>query len=196
MAFVTLILVLAIARTAVRRWTFTGFLVLSSLQILLWDFPDLGNHNNIYLLCNLFLIAAIVHASLRRKAPMDDDELLAILKPPLRVMLSLGYFFAGFHKLNVDSPGAGIRHTQSVPMVNQIVTAAPMTSQHPGRARADQPKTARQSVAGPRRHFPYGEERSHDRGLVCPGTVCGRIRRCSPARSPFSMMPIPLSRLG
>jgi hypothetical protein len=101
-AFVFLLLISVIFLKGVNRWSFSIFLVLSTAHILGSDFPDVGNHNNIFLLCNFLLMTGIIYASLRPEAAPSDDDLFEILKPPLRVTLALVYFFAGFHKLNWD----------------------------------------------------------------------------------------------
>jgi hypothetical protein len=101
-ALVFLMIILAIFIRGVSRWSLFIFLLLSTAHILLTDFTDVGNHNNIFLLCNFFFIAAIIYASLRPEVVAGDDDLFEILKPPLRVIVSLVYFFAGFHKLNAD----------------------------------------------------------------------------------------------
>jgi hypothetical protein len=101
-ALVSMILILVLFLKGVSRWSFFVFLVFSTIHTLTFDFPDVGNHNNVMLLCNFFLMIGIIYAWLRPTAVPGDDDLFAIMKPPLRVTLSLVYFFAGFHKLNWD----------------------------------------------------------------------------------------------
>ncbi|MBV7334381.1 hypothetical protein KFU94_40330 [Chloroflexi bacterium TSY] len=97
-----LLLVIVIVLRSVRRWEFFAFLVLSTIHILLSEFPDVGNHNNLTIICNLLLMTGIIHAGVQSRSDKDDDGVFELLMPPLRIILSLVYFFAGFHKLNSD----------------------------------------------------------------------------------------------
>jgi hypothetical protein len=101
-ALIALAIALVIAVRGVTRWTFFVFLAVTTWHTLTTEFPDLGNHDNIYLLCSIFMMAGIVYRSLRRREVRSDDEFFEILKPPLRGILALVYLFAGFHKLNWD----------------------------------------------------------------------------------------------
>lgn len=100
-ALAFLVAVVAMYILGVTRLRFVAFLVASSAYILLVHFPDPGNHNNVFLLCNVFLLAGIAWGS-RRPDTADDDALFERLKPPLRISLAVIYVFAGFHKLNRD----------------------------------------------------------------------------------------------
>jgi hypothetical protein len=84
----------------VTRWSFFAFLVASSAYILAVKFPDPANHNNLALACNAFMMVAIVWASRRPDLARNDDAFFELLKPPLRITMSLVYILAGFHKLN------------------------------------------------------------------------------------------------
>ena len=100
LAAISVVAVALIYLRGVRRWDFFAFLIASSAYILAVHFPDPGNHNNLYLLVNVFLIAAILWASLHPQEVPNDAELLERVKPTLRLTMSLVYIFAGFAKLN------------------------------------------------------------------------------------------------
>lgn len=100
LALISVAVVSLIYLRGVNRWEFFAFLIASSAYILAVHFPNPGNHNNIYLLVNAFLIAAILWASRRPQEVPDDAVLLEKVKPTLRVTMSLIYIFAGLAKLN------------------------------------------------------------------------------------------------
>lgn len=100
LALVSVAVVSLVYWRGIRRWEFFAFLIGSSAYILVVHFPDPGNHNNIFLFVNVFLIAAILWASRRPQEIPDDASLLEAVKPTLRVSISFVYIFAGFHKLN------------------------------------------------------------------------------------------------
>jgi hypothetical protein len=88
--------------------SFYLFLILAAAYTLWFQVPDVTNHENIYLISNLFLILGLAD-HLRRsgglrpfKARVTEQELIGIVKPTLRLALSIVYIFAGFHKLNWD----------------------------------------------------------------------------------------------
>lgn len=102
LALATVVAVAVIHGWGVTRWSFLAFLVASTAYNLVVDFPDPSNHNNIALVCNIFLVVVILYASRRPELAHDDEALFEVLKPPLRVSLALIYVLAGFHKLNTD----------------------------------------------------------------------------------------------
>ncbi len=96
-----LILLVTVYLRGMDRAAMLTYLVLSSIYTLAADFPDVGNHNNLYLFCSLFIIAATLASTFGARR-LSDEQLWEVMTPPLRVALSLVYIFAGLHKLNLD----------------------------------------------------------------------------------------------
>lgn len=96
-----LVIVISIV-TKITRMTFLIFLILTTMHFLLFQFPDVGNHLNIILYCNVVMIVGIAYSFFRREDVHTDDDYFAMIRPLLFATLMLVYFFAGFHKLNAD----------------------------------------------------------------------------------------------
>ena len=64
-----------------------------------FQFPDVGNHDNAILFLNLYFLVAAWRSGRRRET---EDELFETLCSPVRVIVILVYFWAGFSKLNRD----------------------------------------------------------------------------------------------
>lgn len=80
------------------------FLVLSAGQVVIFQFPDAANHNNLYVFFSVFLLLLLA-----RYRHENDAQLAERIFPLARVTLALVYIFAGFHKLNsafIDSNGS------------------------------------------------------------------------------------------
>lgn len=71
------------------------FLALSVGQVVIFQFPDAANHNNVYVFFSVFLLMMLV-----RHRRDDDEQLAGRVFPLARVTLAIVYFSAGFHKLN------------------------------------------------------------------------------------------------
>lgn len=146
----------ALLAVGLTRWTFPVLLVVASAHPLLTQFPDVANHVNVEIACNLLLIAAIGYSIAHRDRYPTDDDCFELVRPVLQVTMIAIYIMAGFAKLNTDflNPGvscvgdmmhdlrtvAGIR----VPLVNLpagpfliagvgLIAAALVTTRRPGR---------------------------------------------------------------
>lgn len=94
-----------IALLALTRPTRVGlllFLVVTTIQLVAMQFPDVANHVNLILYVNLLLICSIGYSLTRAGACDSDDAWFDSIRPLLQLTLVLVYFLAGFHKLNTD----------------------------------------------------------------------------------------------
>jgi hypothetical protein len=99
-ATLTLVAVAGLAWIGITRGRFFVVLALTTAYLLTL-FPDVANHVNIIIYCNLLLMAGIGWALLR-PGPSDDDAAYEILRPVLQTSMVLVYALAGFAKLNRD----------------------------------------------------------------------------------------------
>ena len=103
-AFTAAILLLTalLVWTGITRVTFLIFLVVTTSHFLLVQFPDVANHVNVAIYCNLVLMVGITYSLARRRDFPTDDDGLELLRPVLQLSMILVYAMAGFHKLNAD----------------------------------------------------------------------------------------------
>jgi hypothetical protein len=78
------------------------FLAATTAYFVLLEFPDVANHLNIALYCNVLLMVGIGYAWARKTRFQNDDDLFELVRPILQISLVLVYSLAGFHKLNAD----------------------------------------------------------------------------------------------
>ncbi len=69
---------------------------------LIFLFPEVANHLNLIIYCNIVVVLTVAYAYLRHRDSVTDDEYFEMIRPVLRLSLILVYFLAGFHKLNED----------------------------------------------------------------------------------------------
>ena len=98
----TLLLIILIAWAGISRITFLIFLAITTSHFLLVQFPDVANHVNIAIYCNLLMMVGIVYSLVRIRVFPTDDDYFEMTRPLLQVTAILVYVLAGFHKLNVD----------------------------------------------------------------------------------------------
>src|SRR5204862_256100 len=65
-------------------------------------FPDVANHVNVEIACNLLLIVAIGYSIAHRERYPTDDDCFELVRPVLQVTMIAIYVMAGFAKLNTD----------------------------------------------------------------------------------------------
>ena len=121
---VTLLLVALFLWTGITRVTFLIFLVVTTSHFLLVQFPDVANHVNVAIYCNVLMVAAIVYSSAERNSffsiPVGIVRRRANLGPPLPGQpgpFSLGgdgalagaYTKAGFHDVKIRVVSAPLR---------------------------------------------------------------------------------------
>jgi hypothetical protein len=99
---VTLLLAALLLWAGITRVTFLIFLVVTTSHFLLVQFPDVANHVNVAIYCNVLMMVGVVYSLVRiREFPTDDDG-FELLRPLLQLSMILVYALAGFHKLNAD----------------------------------------------------------------------------------------------
>src|SRR3712207_1532286 len=81
----------------ITRIKFLVFLILSTAFFLIVRFPDVPNHVNVMLYCNIVMIVAIVYSFTRYRGSATDDDYFEMVRPVLRASLILVYCLAGFH---------------------------------------------------------------------------------------------------
>jgi len=82
-----LLVAVSIIWTGVNPVKFIAFLVVTSAYLLMFQFPDVGNHVNIMLYCNLVMIFTMVYACVRRRGTVANDEYFEMIRPVLRASL-------------------------------------------------------------------------------------------------------------
>lgn len=96
---------LAVGYLTIRRMPRLEYalcLIAGSIFILATEFPDVGNHNNIFLMANLVLLPTLIFSHFHRNSGWDDGRVFDFIASPLRVSIAIIYFFTGFHKFNWD----------------------------------------------------------------------------------------------
>lgn len=88
--------------TRVTRIKFTLFLILATAYYVIFRYPDVANHVNLFLFCNVIMIVATVDSLVRNRGVATDDDYFEMIRSPLRASLILVYVLAGFDKLNRD----------------------------------------------------------------------------------------------
>ena len=84
------------------RRTLPILLVVATVQPLVTEFPDVANHVNVEIACNLLLIVAIAYSLAHRDRYPTDDDCFELVRPVLQVTMIVIYIMAGFAKLNSD----------------------------------------------------------------------------------------------
>lgn len=88
--------------SGISKIKFLIFLVLNIAYTLYFHFPDVANHVNLIVFCNLAIIAVIVNSWLFAHQFMRSQDCYTAIASPIRISLIAVYFWAGFHKLNTD----------------------------------------------------------------------------------------------
>ena len=101
-ALATLALILLLLAVGITRISFLVFLAAVTGYFLVVMFPDVANHVNIIIYCNLLLMTGIVWSLMQRRTMPGDDDAYELLAPVLRTSMVLVYALAGFAKLNSD----------------------------------------------------------------------------------------------
>jgi hypothetical protein len=117
--------------TGINRFKFLVFLVITTAYFLVFQFPEVANHVNLILLCNLALISCMVYAYLRSRQYPTAADYYEMILPVLRIALILVYVLAGFHKLNDDffnpevSCAGGLLLAGILPMLKSTILGIP-----------------------------------------------------------------------
>jgi hypothetical protein len=88
--------------TRVTRIGFLVFLVLATAYFLIGPFPEVANHVNLILYCNIVMMVAMIYSFVRYRDFATDNDYFEMIRSVLRASLILVYVLAGFHKLNRD----------------------------------------------------------------------------------------------
>jgi hypothetical protein len=97
-----LIIILLILSGPITRITFLVFLVATTSQFLVVQFPEVANHVNIEIYCNVVMMIGIIYSLARSREFPTDDDWFAMTRPVIQTTAILMYSLAGFHKLNAD----------------------------------------------------------------------------------------------
>jgi hypothetical protein len=101
-ALASVLVITVIILTGITRVKFLMFLVLATAVLLFDRFPDVPNHGNIIIYCNIVMIVALIYSFARYRVFATDNDYFEMIRPVLRASLILVYCLAGFHKLNSD----------------------------------------------------------------------------------------------
>lgn len=101
-ALASVLVITIIILTGITRVKFLVFLILATAILLIDRFPDVPNHVNIMIYCNILLIVAMIYSFARYRGSATDNDYFEMVRPVLRASLILVYCLAGFHKLNSD----------------------------------------------------------------------------------------------
>src|SRR5918994_2539682 len=101
-ALASVLVITIIILTGITRVKFLVFLILATAVLLFDRFPDLPNHGNIIIYCNILMIVAMIYSFARYRVFATDNDYFEMVRPVLRASLILVYCLAGFHKLNTD----------------------------------------------------------------------------------------------
>lgn len=97
-----LLLIILVLSIRVTRITFLLFLTATTSHFLLVRFPDVANHVNVAIYCNLVMMLGIIYSLVRIHDFPTDDDCFEMVRPLLQTTAILVYVLAGFHKLNAD----------------------------------------------------------------------------------------------
>jgi hypothetical protein len=100
--FLGLILLVGVIASGIDRIKFWIFVVLNTLYTLYFHFPDVANHVNLIVFCNLFIVVVAVYSWLFPERFSQPEAYYKAIASPVRLSLIAVYFWAGFHKLNTD----------------------------------------------------------------------------------------------
>ena len=84
------------------RLSFLSFLVLTTGYLIIFRFPEVANHVNLLIFCNIALIFGLIYSFARPSVCSNDGIFLEVIQPILQLMIIITFSVAGFHKLNYD----------------------------------------------------------------------------------------------
>jgi hypothetical protein len=86
----------------ITRRTLFVFLAASTAHSVSVQFPDVANHVNVEISCNILLMVGIAYSLSRPREAFTDNDFFEMTRPALQATLILVYTVAGFDKLNSD----------------------------------------------------------------------------------------------
>lgn len=108
------LLVALMVRRGITPAGFFLFLAATTSHFVLIQFPDVANHVNLSIYCNVVLMVGIGYAWIRKVRFPTDEDTFDLVRPLLQTGLVLVYAVAGFHKLNVDFLDAEVSCTRTI----------------------------------------------------------------------------------
>lgn len=97
-----LLLGVALLFAGLTRKTFFLFLAVATSHSVMVQFPDVANHVNVEIYCNLLMMVGIAYSLVRSREFPTDDDYFEMTRPVLQATMILVYAVAGFDKLNAD----------------------------------------------------------------------------------------------
>lgn len=98
----TMVLIVLVVAVGITRVTFLAFLAVTTSHFVLVQFPDVANHVNAAIYCNVLMLLGLGYSLARKREYPTDDDGFELIRPVLQASLILVYALAGFHKLNTD----------------------------------------------------------------------------------------------
>lgn len=98
------------------RLSFLFFLSVVTIWVTAFRFPDVANHVNLMLFCNIALITGLLYSFARPADYPNDDAFFEMIQPVMRLIIIVTFTVAGFHKFNYDfiNPEVSCIHTFSL----------------------------------------------------------------------------------
>ena len=100
--FLGLVLLVVIIFSGLNKLKFCLFVALSTAYFWYFHFPEVANHVNLIIFCNLAILAIALDSWLRSRRFSQPEDYSMAIASFLRISLIAVYFWAGFHKLNTD----------------------------------------------------------------------------------------------
>lgn len=113
--------------TGITRRTFLLFLAGSTAHSVFVQFPDVANHVNVEIYCNILMMAGLAYSLARPKEFPTDDDVFETMRPVLQATLIVVYAVAGFDKLNTDFLNADVSCVRTlVTDLTRLATLRPL----------------------------------------------------------------------
>jgi hypothetical protein len=103
--YITLIIfvvTIAVVSLKEKRLAFLLYLIGTTSYFLIARFPEVPNHVNLIIFCNVLLIFGLLYSYICSQERKSFSIYFDAMLSPLRLMLITMYFVAGFHKFNYD----------------------------------------------------------------------------------------------
>ena len=97
-----LVLGIVLLSAGITRKTFFLFLAVATTHSVLVQFPDVANHVNVEICCNILMMLGIAYSLVRSREFPTDDDYFEMTRSVLQATMILVYAVAGFDKLNTD----------------------------------------------------------------------------------------------
>ncbi|MGF1478671.1 MAG: hypothetical protein ACFB4I_04195 [Cyanophyceae cyanobacterium] len=117
---VSLVLLLVIVYSKINLLKFCLFIVLDTAYYLFFHFPEVANHVNLIIFCNLSMLCVAIYSWLSPSRSLE--QYYQAIASPLRMSLIVVYIGAGFHKLNQDflNPYVSCSHSMLAEIIEML----------------------------------------------------------------------------